>query len=352
MKQEIIDYYYKQLIDGEERELQSLEEYKQVNSYLKSNDWLFISPIFFQGYELEHFLKLSKSQKDEKETILKVIHKKFYNLNYTASFIEGYCSRATYIRPFLMSIEHSLILCFQKDYEGSIKTIIPIIEGILRKYLITEKGYSNETIRSKDLKNSFEKMKLDLINDYKIFLAPYQIDNNVEIKFSDNQFNDLVARKCQYFDVWFSFVSDFVDKSFYLKTSGKTLTNEVNRHSILHEFGFDFEYNFENYIKIFFLLQFLTWIFLMKEGKSILNNIETLRFAEKIYAYEKIIQTSESLLYDKHILYKNYDNYKEDILKQEFPTYKNDLLPKKHHLAYKLFRNIRKLMWRKDIEAP
>lgn len=350
MQAEYADHYFKILVEIDDRELELLKEYKLVNDFLKLNDWLFISPIFFQGFEISTILRLSKTSGDHKQSILKLIQRKFYDLNYTASFIEGYCNRATYVQPFLKSIEHSLILCFQKDYEGSIKTIIPIIEGILRKYLTKEKGYSNEKIGYKHVKNSFSEIRLDLLKNYGDYLKNYTIENNIQVNFSEKQVANLLQRETEYLDVWFSFANDFFENSFYLNTSGTTITNEVNRHSILHEFGLDFEYCFENYIKIYFLLQFLTWVFLKKERKSILNNIESYRFLEKVYAYEKIIKISEALLYDKHILYKTYDNYNEQVLKEQFPSYQNKLLPPKMHLKHKFFREFGKKMWKLNIE--
>ena len=117
-----VEYHYKQIEDSISRSLDHLKTYKEVNSFLKQNGWLFISPIFFQGGELQYFLDLKNKNENAKDKINQLIFHKFYNLNWTASFIEGYCKRCTYIEPFLQSIEHSLILTFQRDYEGGINT--------------------------------------------------------------------------------------------------------------------------------------------------------------------------------------------------------------------------------------
>lgn len=350
MSNPLANYYFDLFIKSGENEIKNLTEYTLINEYLKLNDWLFISPIFFQGFELETFLRLSKTEGNNKEKILEVITKKFYDLRCTASFIEGYCNRCDFIEPFLKSIENSLILTFQMDYEGSIKTIIPIIEGILRKYLIAQKSFTTETIRPKDLKESFNLLKLDLITNYKNGLKTSINENGNSIDFSGCQIEELAKNREQYYNIWFSFVDDFIINSFYLNTRGQNLTNEINRHSILHEFGLKFEYNFENYIKIYFLLQFLTWVFLQKEKKSTLNNIESYRFFEKITAYERIIKYSEKLLYEKHILLKNYDNYDIKILKKKFPEFKNDILPKRHLIIYKLLRKFDQILWKRNIK--
>lgn len=346
MNELLSKYHYQLLLDNED-ENKTLQKYKLVNNFLKTNDWLFISPLFFQGYELTSFLKLSEKENPDKKDILKIITSKFYNLKHIASFIEGDCSRCKNIKPFLESIENSLILCFQKDYEGSIKTIIPIIEGILRKYLTNEKGYTNDRIQFKDLKKSFEYIKNDLLENYVNLLKNYKTVNQQSIEFTEEQFNNLVSNHNQYYDTWFSFATEFVNESFYLKTNGHIIINEVNRHSILHELGFEFEYNFENYVKIFFLLQFLTWVFLKKEKKSLFDDeMKPYRYFEKIRAYEKIIKYSDKLIFEKHTLLKNYSTYNDSILKEKFPTFKNDMLPKKELILINFFRKIEMVIWK------
>lgn len=306
------DYHYDSLIQSGKRELEILNEYKETNDFLVQHDWLFISPFFFLGGHLNKISELRDEGGDAKENILKLIRAQFFNLDYTASFVEGYCARSNTIKPFLFSIEHSLVLTFQRDYEGAIKTLIPIIEGVIRKYLKEEKNEDVENIRFEKIRKSFDMMRQDLINNYFEYIKNYTTENNEKLSFSDIQIKSLVDQQTQYYTIWFSFVADFVNQSFYLNTKGIAITNEINRHSILHEFGDKVEYNFENYIKIYFLLQFLTWVFLKKERKSLMNQIEGMRFYEKVTAYEQIIKLSEKLFYEKHLLYKNYEDYNKN----------------------------------------
>ena len=119
--EQLANHYYNKFINAHNDELKLLEEYKFVNKYLKANDRLLISPLFFQGYELKIFRKLSEDENDNKARILEVIYKKFNDLKNTATFIEGYCNRCNYIKPFLKSIEHSLILTFQKTMKEALK---------------------------------------------------------------------------------------------------------------------------------------------------------------------------------------------------------------------------------------
>lgn len=316
------DYHYDKLISHGKDQVLLLNKYKEINAFLIKHDWLFVSPFFFLGSELNIISELSSLSENSKEKISKLIADRFFNLPYTASFIDGYCARCTNIKPFLFSIEHSLVLTFQRDYEGAIKTLIPIIEGIIRKYLKDEKGLDTKSIGFKKIKDSFDMMCQDLILDYSMYIKNYTTENKEVVLFTEEQLKSLIEQEKQYNDMWFSFVSDFVNKSLYLNTNGKAIINEINRHSILHEFGDKIEYSFENYIKIYFLLQFLTWVFLKKERKSLLNGIENLRFYEKVTAYKEIIKLSEKLIYEKHLLYKNYEGYDENALRKKYPVLK------------------------------
>ena len=335
-----------------ERELESLKKYKQVNDFLKKHDWLFISPIYFQGFELNYFFKLSKEDGDHKEEIAKWIFRKLYNLSHTASFIDGYCRRCSHIEPFLFSIEHSLILTFQRDYEGGIKTLIPIIEGILRRYLNVEKGIGMESIGFKELRKSFLSLKSELIAKHTSYLSnPTEFGQPVLL--SEDEVNYLIELETQYYDQWFSFVIDFVDNSFYLNTRKKTITNEVNRHAILHEYGLGLEYNLENYIKIYFVHQFLTWIFLRKENKSQLNEIGAYRYFEKVIAYRNIIKHSERLIYDKHILYRDTKGYNSGLLRRKFKPILEESFPQSLVTKYYILRKASKAFWNRfGVDIP
>jgi hypothetical protein len=339
------EYHYYLERDSLVNEIANLEKYKTVNLFLSNNDWLFISPIFFQGFELDYFLELSRLPGDHKNEITKQIFRKFYNLNWTATFIDGYCRRCNHIEPFLQSIEHSIILIFQRDYEGGIKTLIPIIEGILRQYLVLEHGKEMQKIKFEHLRKSFLLLKESLLQKSRSWLENYTDANHRQIKFSEDQIIELMELEKLYYDTWFSFITNFIDNSFYLNTATTPLTNELNRHSILHEYGIAVEYNLENYIKIYFTLQFLTWIFLKNEGKSQLNQIGGFHYFEKVMSYKSIIQNSRKLIYDKHLLYRNKKGYNPELLREQF-TVKIDTFPRKLIIKYKLFKWFRNKFWR------
>ncbi len=348
MTNKVSTYYFDTERNNLKYYLIQLEKYDEVNKFLKTQNWLFVSPLFFQGYELELFYKYISREGDFKKEINNLIFRKFFNLNFTASFIEGYCGRCLYIKPFLQSIEHSLILTFQKDYEGAIKTLIPIIEGILRKYLTHEKSLYSEKIGYKHLKQAIDFLKADLIINYEQDLLNYQDQNGNKIYFQDEKIKELVKLKTQYYETWFSFFADFFNNSFYLNTKENKLKNELNRHAILHEYGLKIFYNLENYIKVYFVLQFLTWTFLQKERKSLLNEITPFRYFEKAYAYRNIIKYSRKLIFEKHILNKTHDGYETEIMLSDNPVLMNCLISIKFFIKYLIVRKIEKLFWRRQ----
>jgi hypothetical protein len=343
------DYYYRLEKETFERQLVSLAEYKQANALLRDNDWLFVCPLFFQGFELKHIHSLCSKPVPHKQAINQIIFNKFFDLGWTASFIEGYCNRCDHIRPFLASIEHSLILTFQRDYEGGVKTLIPIIEGILRKYLVVEKG-EVQHIQYQKIRTAFSGLKQDILTKYEAGLDDRADENKNPILFNVQQKADLLRLQTLYYEQWFEFIIDFVDNSFYLRTDQSTvITNQINRHAILHEFGLPFEYNLENYIKVYFVLQFLVWIFLNKETKSPLNEINSYRLFEKVEAYKKIIRSAEKIAYQKHVLMKNHPGYNEMLFKEKFNV-KDISLPKEHRLKHSVFMKIKEALWRKGLE--
>lgn len=345
---QIATYYFEREKDAMERELKALDEYKIANDFLRKHNWLFISPLFFQGYQLSYFADLSKQPGDQKAKINQMIFNKFFDLGWTASFTEGYCIRCTYIAPFLPSIENSIILTFQRDYEGAIKTLIPIVEGILRKYLCHEHGMEMSAIQFKHIRQSFSQIKRDLLISLKESLSNWQDDQNRQVIFSEDQKSILLDLNTQYEDYWFSFIGEFIDNSLYLNTKNNKITNEINRHAILHEYGLNFTYDLENYIKIYFVLYFLTWAFLRKEKKSLLNKIESFRAFEKSEAYRKIIQNAERMDYQKHLLLKNHPGYNAELLKEKYLV-KNINIPRRLQRNHNLFVRFHRYLWEKGL---
>lgn len=347
MQNNQIKYYFNLEKESLINAIKTAKKYIKVNAFLKQNNWLFISPLFFQGAELDYFFKIKKKNTNAKSKITELIFHKFYDLSWAASFIDGYCKRCKHIKPFLQSIEHSLILAFQRDYEGSIKTLIPIIEGILRQYL-KENGQHIKKIYPTLIK-SFEYLQKDLIESYKKNVSNYFDQNNSKIRFDTKQIEELIHLQSEYYQIWFSFLTEFIKESFYLVDHKvKNPTSQLNRHIIEHAIVANIDFNLENYIKVYFVIQFLTWIFLRREDNNQLNEIKGFRFIEKVISYKNIIQLSNKILYEKHLLLKEYDGYQPQLLKEKFTISFDKVLDKEEAIIkYKLLRKINKHLWNK-----
>lgn len=326
--------------------LKQLERHTKANELLMKNGWFFVAPLFFQGFELERIYQLSLGEQSCKEEIDRIIYRKFYNLEWTASFIEGYCKQSDFIRPFLLSIENSLILAFQKDYEGAIKTLTPVIEGVLRRYLEKRENLTGN-IGFREIERSLSKIKKDACLDYERGLRDYRNHNGDRVEFDENQIKNLVRLRRKSDDIWFSFLADFFERSFYKNTHGEPLKDEINRHSILHALNPSYQYTLQGYIKVYFVLNFLTWAFIQLERKSGLSAIRGFRFLEKTLAYHSIIKHSEEISFSKHLLLKEYEGYVPALIQKRARPTGVKLLPWTKLLKYRFMIYLQKSIWKK-----
>ena len=167
--------WFTTLLTSNKNFLNRTKSIEQVNSFLVEYDWFFIAPTFLIGLEIEMIQKIAEEDVDVKKRITKILAQRFYNLDFRTDFIEGYCIRCNHIKPFIESIENSMILCFQYDYEGAIKTLIPTIEGIMRKYLKSngEEGH----ISYQTIKKSFQVKSIKIKKNFivlRCFLIPQE----------------------------------------------------------------------------------------------------------------------------------------------------------------------------------
>jgi hypothetical protein len=289
-----------------EEHLREIRKYIPINKYLKDFDWFFIHPLYMQGFEINILENLMKEGNTDPEKIKEVFIRKFHTVDFSASFIRGFCIRSKYIAPFTQSIEHSMILAYQRDYEGAIKTLMPIIEGILRQYLILEKNFTNEKIFNNELKGSLDFIKEGILNNVKKWLENYISPlNNQSVIFDANQIEELFSLEKERFDIWFSFFNEFIKKSLYARSNGSE--GLLNRHSILHELNDKtFIYSIENYIKLYSSLHFLLWALLILEGKGVLAEISNEDHMRTYKSYKQIIYSSKFLIEAKAELDDRY----------------------------------------------
>tara|TARA_B100001109_G_C18863125_1_gene475184 strand:+ start:4483 stop:5520 length:1038 start_codon:yes stop_codon:yes gene_type:complete len=323
--------WFTTLLTSNKNFLNRTKSIEQVNSFLVEYDWFFIAPTFLIGLEIEMIQKIAEEDVDVKKRITKILAQRFYNLDFRTDFIEGYCIRCNHIKPFIESIENSMILCFQYDYEGAIKTLIPTIEGIMRKYLKSngEEGH----ISYQTIKKSFQLLEEDMVISARNGYENFDSGDGRKVSFNKEEIEELSKIDTQLYRLWFSFMEDFIHHSLYKHTQGEPLTNEINRHSILHEFGDKIDYTLDNYLKIYFVIDFLCWAFIRVERKSIMNEAPTKRFLEKKLAYQRIIENANRMLIYKAVLKKDYSIQPAPDI---YEPVSEHLFPKRYRFWYEL----------------
>jgi len=344
------DYYFELRRQGFESELAELVKYQNAHRLLIQNDWFFVSPLFFQGFDLHILSDLYKRGNVTKQEVNKVIFRKFFNLECSAAFIEGYCKQTKFVEPFLTSIEHSLILAYQRDFEGATKTLVPIVEGILRIYLVEQKGITPTRISFKTLKRAVEYLKQDLLEACRCNLADHRGFNNEKVELTDLQVEELMKLRMEMDNIWFSFLGEFINESFYRDTDETSTANHINRHSILHALNPSHVYNLEGFIKVYFVIYFLTWMFIRLEDKSPFSQVGGYRHFEKVNAYRRIIESAEKMAYDKHILLKEYAGYDAQALRYGHRAIFAENLSLRHRVVYKLFVAMDEFLWRRGMQ--
>lgn len=325
------DYWFETLLSSSKDFLKRTKSIENANNFLVKHDWFFIAPTFLIGMEIQMIQKIAEEGIDVDSKIRKILVQRFYNLDFRTDFVEGYCIRCESIQPFVESIENSIILCFQYDYEGAIKTLIPTVEGIMRNYLKSkgDQGY----ISFEKIRKSFRLLEEDMVSSAKKGYKNFDPKDGRKVSFTKEQVEELEAVDKELYRLWFSFMEDFINHSLYKNTQGEPLTNEVNRHSILHEFGDKKDYNIDNYLKIYFVIDFLCWAFIRKEGKSIMNEAPTKRFLEKKLAYQRIIENANRMLIYKAVLKKEYSKQPAPEMYEPISSY---LYPKRYRFWYEL----------------
>lgn len=302
-------YHFNEQKEQREKYLKTTQAYISTNQYLNSFNWLFISPLYNQGIEIEEIEKMNLSGNTDPNKIIEIFKHKFYDIEWSASFIRGHCNHSKFIAPFTTSIENSMILAYQRDYEGAIKTILPIIEGILRQYLTCHRNYTGR-IQYSTLTNSLNFLKEDILAKEKVSLENFIDHNKQPVNFTSQQIEDLLSYEKQSYDIWFSFFSGFITQSLYKPSHGSGTNGELNRHDIFHVFTAQpFDYSIQNYLKLYMSIHFLVWAFLILEGKSLFREISKEDYLKTYLAYRKIIEGSKFLLEAKATLDDRYKPY-------------------------------------------
>lgn len=289
-------------------EIELLSKLNSINLYLQQYNWIFLHP-YSQGIDIGILQRLSTKSENPKEEILNFFAKKFLDLRNTIHFIDGIYSKRPFLKEYSPSIEESVILCIQKDFNGAINVLLPVIEGTLRKYLVSKQGIEKEQeINISKLLNAFELMTIDYVDLQKKYLKKQYRHLVATNKYFDtNQEKQILKKHKEYFELWIKQLKNYLQNNLYLNTKhNSNITDSFNRHLIFHALNQDIEYSFSNYLRLFNCINFLGWaIGVGDETCSILPELDEEDMKSKWVDYFNILIISEALTETKNNIYKN-----------------------------------------------
>lgn len=302
------------LTTGLKKKNKQLDSILSINNTIKKFNWAYVHP-YLWGADIHFFEETIKTNELTKQNVFEIFTWSFFDLKNTAYFIDAFCKERPYIKPFCHLIDQSVIMCIQKDYAGAINTLIPVIEGSLRNYLVNKKGKKNEKImKTDDLISAFDHMKCDYLAFQKR-VWDGEFDEYKLTEFNAQQKKELLRLNTKFIDGWMSIIKDYFKNNLYLDTRDGTVTDKLNRHSIIHGFTGDIYYNLENYLRVYNCLHFLCWGFAMSDKD--INILPTLDQKQSFYkwrAFEKIKAISDLTTQIKVSVYDKYSEFD----KQEF----------------------------------
>lgn len=312
---------YRQEIEEITREISTIERIDKLNSILYNLNWLFPHP-YIQVIELELFEKLIENPLDlnMENRIFDHFAYNFLDLKFTITIIDGFYRKRPYLKEFIDQIEESVILCLQKDYSGAINLLIPVIEGSIRKYLISKIGKSaKDLIKISDLSIAFKHMSDDYVNLQKEYLEErYNYLKQTNDYFDSNQEKRILQKHRDFFDLFIKQLDTYLKNNLYKDTRRSTSINDkLNRHCIFH--GLEkTDYSFRNYLRIQICINYLSWAFgVITKDCSILAEVDESEVKKKWAEYFKILILSESMTDIKSKIYGyELESYKKYIDKR------------------------------------
>ena len=251
------------------------ENLDSVNSSLQANNWIFLHP-YSQGGDIGVIQRMISESENPNQEVIKFFADKFFDLRGTIHFIEGFFNQRPFLKDFTQNIREATILCLQKDFKGAILVIIPVIEGTLRKYLISRKGeHKSNEIDIKELLKA-----LNFLTDEYVLLQKEYLSSKYEMNIKEgtymdsNQEKQILKKHRYYFDLWMKQFKNFIENNLYLNTKENEVKDKLNRHLIFHGLEDDVEYSFENFLRLFNSISFLSWgIGGVDKECSVLSNI-------------------------------------------------------------------------------
>lgn len=301
--------HFTMLTENYRKQNKRIEKIVELNKHIKKFNWAYIHP-YLLGAEINFFEETLKTKELTEKYVYEMFAAKFFNLHGTAYFIDAYCKTRPQIKPFCQLIDQSVIMCIQRDYAGAINTLLPVIEGSIRHYLVNKKGKQNAKImKTDDLISAFDYIKEDFLS-FQERAWDGDFDTYSTISFDTNQKKELLKLNRKYIDMWLSIIKDYFKNNLYLDTRNGEVSDKLNRHAILHGFNSDIYYDLKNYLRVFNCLHFLCWVFAHAEKDiHVLPILDEKETYYKWQAFEKIKVLSDISVKLKSQIYEKYSDF-------------------------------------------
>jgi hypothetical protein len=279
---------YQKALNHLEDRINLTKSLDEVNKLLTQYNLALLHP-YSHGIEISHLKKILEENNNPYEEISLYFGKRFFNLTYTIDLIEGFFSFRPFIKEYIPSIKESVILCLQKDFNASVYTIIPVIEGVLRNFLIEDSDSNSfkTTTKVSELLKAFNRLTCRYLL--------IQEENLTKKGFERNQVKNIKKKHEEYFTLWISQLKTYLANNLYLSTEYNEIHDNLNRHVIFHSFEKNIEFGFLDYIRLFHCISYLSWaIGLVSEECSVFNVAEISIVKKEWSNFMSVLYVSEA----------------------------------------------------------
>ena len=293
---------YENEIEDINKQISVVQRLNDVNKDLRKYNWIFLHP-YCQVLEINKLKRIVEEKTSAEENILKHFAESFLELRSTIHFLDGFFATRPFLKDYKKSIDQSVVLCLQKDFNGAINTLIPVIEGTLRKILISKKGdHKIGEINISELLKVFNYLSEDYVQLQREFL-----DNRFKDSINSldaNQIKNILKKHKEYFDLWANQLVEYLTDNLYANTKNSEVKDSFNRHIIFHSLSDETNYSFANYLRLFNCIQLLSWLIgVTRRECSILSDADEKDVINKWVDYFNILIVSESLTATKRNIY-------------------------------------------------
>lgn len=293
---------YENEIEDINKQISVVQRLNDVNKDLRKYNWIFLHP-YCQVLEINKLKRIVEEKTSAEENILKHFAESFLELRSTIHFLDGFFATRPFLKDYKKSIDQSVVLCLQKDFNGAINTLIPVIEGTLRKILISKKGdHKIGEINISELLKVFNYLSEDYVQLHREFLQ-IRFKDSIN-SFDANQTKNILKKHKEYFDLWANQLVEYLTDNLYANTKNSEVKDAFNRHIIFHSLSDETDYSFANYLRLFNCIQLLSWLIgVTRRECSILSDADEKDVINKWVDYFNILIVSESLTATKRNIY-------------------------------------------------